>query len=572
MDTLIKILLYLLVGLGLLTVNLWFARAVYHALLEQPPMVIAPFHVVGKDDAGGRLGVTLATMLLARLGRIREEMKSSYRALQAARQRQGQPVVQTLDVPDPDPGWVPERLFAPLDLKMTVAGVEVGGLIAWIHSALSRDSLLQVAVYYDGERAVATTHMGGSGEQSLWILAKGSDEEIVTDIAYALTHGQFARRMPEVTALERGEFKTLLSTLHRVAEVNRQVARGQAPQQVYTELLPPLEGLVKKAPSWRDLVRLTGGVAENAGDVAKAVALYQRELEFTDAKDPGRAEIMARIERLAQRIAATAAPQAAFPLNLLGVTSHEMRGMPVVAVVGGVPPADALPRERYEVVADLVAQSPVQAPPAGGDDFMSEYTLTVVQVVQLVAPQARFLFAPLRAPSGGTTMSDLLRALDELIKRRPDILLVTLGPLEGPAFERLFQAAVDAGIVVVIAAGNDPGKPPPFANTPLFKRLMVVAAADAEGGEAKFTQKAKEIFWAPGEKIPVQVQPGRPDARAGTSYAAALAAGVAARLRSEHPSTGLQLLLDTLRETSRPAKAGGPAILNLDAASGRLAA
>ena len=237
MDAIIKVCLYLLVGLALLTVNVWFVRNVYYALLEQAAVVIAPFQVVGKDDAEGKLGTALATMLVARLGRIREEMKASALALRAARQREGQPVIQTLDAPEPASGWVPERLFAPLDLKMTVGGVEVGGLIAWIHRTLSRDSILQVAVHYDGDRAIAVTSVGGSGDQSLWISTRGSNDEIISDVAYALTHRQFARHIPEVEALEAGEFKTLLSTLHKVAELDRQVARGRAAPQAYTELV-----------------------------------------------------------------------------------------------------------------------------------------------------------------------------------------------------------------------------------------------------------------------------------------------------------------------------------------------
>jgi len=268
--------------------------------------------------------------------------------------------------------------------------------------------------------------------------------------------------------------------------------------------VPRLEGLIEKAPNWRDLVRLTGGVAENAGDVSKAVVLYQRELDLAGENDPIRAGVVARINRLTQRIAATtlppgaippaaavpgsAAPRVAFPLNLLGVTSREMKAAPVVAVVGGVPPAGTLPSERFEVVADPATQSSVQTV-SGGDDFMSEYMLTVVQAVQVVAPRARFLFAPLR--QGGTTSADLVRAIKQVIDRRPEILLVTLGPLDGPVFESALQAAVNGGIVVVLAAGNDPGKPSPFAGTPLVTRMMVVAAADADGDEAKFTQKAK---------------------------------------------------------------------------------
>lgn len=589
MDAILKALVYLLVGLMLLTVNLWFARAVWHALREQPPVVIAPFQVVGKDDAGGRLGTTLATMLLARLGRIREELKASTQALRSARRGDAEAVIQTLDVGDPGLGWVPERLFAPLDLKMAVGGVEVGGLIAWIHRTLARDSLLQVALHYDGDQAVAVTHLGGSGEQSLWIRTRGGNDEVVSDIAYALTHRQFARHLPEVEALEPAEFKTLMSTLHRLAELNRQVARGRAAPQAYADLVRPLETLLERAPSWRDLVRLTASVAESAGDATRAIALYRRELELAAAGEPARQAIAARIERLTQRIAATTPARtdapglppadrppsaaAAYPLNLLGVASAAMSRSTQVAVVGGVPPG-SLDADHYRLLADLAqAAAQMAAPPAAdpGAAFMEEYTLSLVQAVRLVAPRARFLFAPVRAPRGATTAVELLRALERAVAEKPPILLVTLGPLEGPEFVRLLQKAVDTGVLVVIAAGNDPARPAPFAGHPLATSVLVVGAADAQGGEAKFSQRAPGIVWAPGEKIPVGTTSGRAEARAGTAYAAALAAGVAARVLAEHPGLDLPRLLDTLRETARPARPDGPPILNLRAALSRLA-
>lgn len=588
MDILLKVLAYLLAGLGLLTINLWFARAAYNAFVGNPPLVIAPFQIIGKDDAGGKIGATLAGMLLARLSRITQEMDASTRSLQAARERRGQAQIQTLDLPDPAPLSVSERLFAPLDLKMTVGGVEVGGLISWIHGKLSRDSLLQISIQYDGDRVIAVSHAAGDVDHSLWIETKGGNDETVAAIAYALTHRQFARRVPEVEALTPAEFRSLLSTIHRAAELDRQVAHGRSASKAYAELLPNLEALLDKAPRWSALLGLTAELAENAGEPAKARTLYRKEMEGQDGSDARRADVAARIERLSQLIAATTptpgaaaavpgpaaaltADRVGFPLTLLGVTSREMRGTPpLIAVVGGIPPAGTLPADRFTVVGDSPSQSGAAAGTADGDDMMTEYTLTVVQTVELVAPKARFVFAPVRSSRGTSTSADILRAMNLAVGARPNILLVTLGPLEGAIFEQALQHFVDAGVLVVLAAGNQPERPVPLAGSPVFKTLMAVAASDAEGGPAKFTQRGTDVFWAPGEKIPVQPRAGKTEARAGTTYAAALAAGVAARVLAEHPKLGVPRLIDTLRETAVPVKPGGPKLLNLDKALARL--
>lgn len=583
MDAIIKALLYVILFLALVTINVWFVRAVSQAYLrENRPLVIAPFQVIGKDDAAGRQGTALASMLLARLARIRQEMEASETALRMRPEREVAPTIQTLEVSEQAPLTVPERLFAPLNINMTVGGVEVGGILSWAQRALSRDEMLQVAVQYEADRAIAVTHVDGSSRYSLWIESRGSSEQVVSDIAYALTQREFARRIAEVEALDAAEFRILLSTLHRAAELNRQVARGRAARESYASLLPQLEGLTDKAPRWKALVRLAAEIAENGGDAVRAVALYKRELALTDDKDGRRDDLRARVDRLEGRLAAAvpssvpAGPGVTTPpttdsevkwlLDMLGVDRRAASNLPLLAVLGDPPPPGLLPPERMEVLS-----VDGKRPAPSRDDVSAEYIRTIVQAVQFVTPDARFAFAPIGLRDGATGTPEILSALNAALERKPAVLLVTIGPLQGPIYERVFQQAVQAGIIVVIAAGNDADKPAPFADSPLLKSLMVVASVDKDGNRSKFTQHAKGVFWAPGESIVFETRPGKRQARAGTSYSAAVAAGVAIRLLGERPGVPLQTILDTLRETSKPPRPGAEAVLNLTAALTRLA-
>ncbi len=582
MDAIIKALLYVILFLAIVTVNVWFVRAVSQAYLrEQRPLVIAPFQVIGKDDAGGKQGTALASMLLARLARIRQEMEASEAALRARPEREVAPTIQTLEVSGQTSLSIPERLFAPLNINMTVGGVEVGGILSWAQRVLSRDETLQIAVQYEADRAVAVTHLEGSSEYSLWIESQGSSEQVVSAIAYALTQRQFARRIAEVEALDATEFRTLLSTLNRAAELNRQVARGRAARDSYATLLPQLEGLAEKAPRWKALLRLTAEIAENSGEASRAVALYKRELALTDDRDGRRDEIRTRMDRLAEQITATAtAPPAPPPaggtapptpapakwlLDMLGVEPRPVAGMPLLAVLGDPPPAGSVPPERMEVIR-VDAKPPARA----RDDMTDDYMRTVVQAVQFVAPDARFGFAPIGLEHGAARDSLVLPAFDAVIRRKPAVLLVTIGPLQGRVYERVYQSAVAAGILVVIAAGNDAGTPVPFADSPLLKDIMVVGSVDRKGQRSRFTQYARGVFWAPGENLAFDVRPGRQETRAGTSYSAAVAAGLAVRLLAERPGLPVKTLLDTLRETSTPPTPGAEPVLNLAAALSRL--
>lgn len=581
MDAVFKALVYVILSLVAITANIWLIRSIKNAYFgESPPYVIAPFQVIGKDDSGGKLGSALASMLLARLARIRQEMEASVLALQAARDLQGEQRIQTVEHSQKPSLSVPEKLFAPVNVNVTVGGVEVGGIISWINRALVQDNILQVSLQFDEGKIIAVTH-GRSAGDALWIETTASQEQAVTDIAYALTQQQFSRRISEVEALNTLEFQLLLSTLQKVAELDRQVALGRSPGEAYKQLLANLEGLLEKAPRWKALIRLVAEIAERAGDGPKAVVLYKKEMDLTDVKAASYAELLRRIDKLSEKVAALPTtpvqpPKAGVPLesvdpkirwllNMLGVTTLSMSGEPVIAVVGGVPPPGTVAAERMEV---LGAGKEATRPPSVGDT-MTQYTRTIVQAVQFVAPNAHFAFAPLNSQTGSTTDSELISALDRAIKTKPDILLVTLGPLEGPAFEAVFKQAIAQGTLLVVAAGNESGKPVSFSASPVSKSILVASAVGADGQPTSFTQSGKNVFWAPGEKVPVELAPGEREA-AGTSYSAALAAGVAARVLAEHPKLGLPVLLDTLRTTAKPVRPTGPPILNLAAALERL--
>jgi hypothetical protein len=59
MDTVIRILLYLSIGSGLLSANLWFIRTVQKALFGGE-LVIGTFQIIGKDGENEKLGNAMA--------------------------------------------------------------------------------------------------------------------------------------------------------------------------------------------------------------------------------------------------------------------------------------------------------------------------------------------------------------------------------------------------------------------------------------------------------------------------------------------------------------------------------
>jgi subtilisin-like proprotein convertase family protein len=119
--------------------------------------------------------------------------------------------------------------------------------------------------------------------------------------------------------------------------------------------------------------------------------------------------------------------------------------------------------------------------------------------------------------------------------------------------------------IVVLPAGNSRGEPPPFDGDPLATKILVVASVDRKGKPSTFTQQGRGVLWAPGEQIPVRPT-DRIETRDGTTYSAALAAGIAARLIAKHPGVRPERVVALLKDSAKPAGEGGSPVINLEAA------
>jgi subtilisin-like proprotein convertase family protein len=590
----IRVLVLVAVGVVLLVANVVFVRAVIHtAFGANAPSSIAPFQVIGAQTVDERLGTAMAHLLRARLSRIREEMESSQRSLA------GTSLTTAPDAVGPANQRatlvaIPDKVFEPLDVDLSVAGVEVGGVLSWLHRLLAQDRMMRLVVDLQGERAVVVGNVDAFGGSPLYLETATETDAIVTDIAYTIMQREMSHRIPEVGALELVEFRTLVSTLHDVANLNRRTALGRVTVGGYAEPLDRLAELTVKTPGWRSLVHLTAQVAENAQAPEQALRYYEMELEVLSGDDPQRSEIQARIQRLAKTVRAStpegpAAAQAEDHdaavdrlrrtdqgqriLSLLGVEAGGGAGAPRVAILGGLPGARLLQSDRAETVG---GQPPGERPRR---HFEAGYVDSLAQAVQLVAPDARFVFAPMEGTTDYYTQSELVNAWQALVGADPDVLLVTFGPLVGTAFEALASTSIKRGIQVVITTA--PGHPAMQTAAPLpplyrsFDDIMVVSALGLDGKalESRSVNGVPgNILWAPGENVPVLPMDGeRIESRSGTSYAAALAAGVVGSLLHSTPEASPKTRVEALRDSARPTTVDGLPVIRLAAARERAA-
>lgn len=158
--------------------------------------------------------------------------------------------------------------------------------------------------------------------------------------------------------------------------------------------------------------------------------------------------------------------------------------------------------------------------------------------------------------------SDLARALDYATEQKARIVVLPLqhGKPLGAPFEAALKRAVDAGAVIVIAAGNrqgpDPSWPAMYAVDPRYEGSIVVAGATGYyGALTSWSNRAGNVKpWyiaAPGEWVLTDCR-AKCALVSGTSFSTSYVAGGLALMAEAWPNmTGRELaarLLDTARD------------------------
>jgi subtilisin family serine protease len=162
-----------------------------------------------------------------------------------------------------------------------------------------------------------------------------------------------------------------------------------------------------------------------------------------------------------------------------------------------------------------------------------------------MAPDARlFAYKALDASGNGNT-STVIAGIEQAMMDSVDIINLSLGTSDGDPDDILSQAvdqAVEAGIVVVVAAGNN-GDYGTISSPGAAREALTVGAIDAQQSVASFSSKGpsnkiygiKPDVVAPGVDILSAKMGGGYITMSGTSMAAPYVTAVAAIVRQLHP-------------------------------------
>lgn len=171
-----------------------------------------------------------------------------------------------------------------------------------------------------------------------------------------------------------------------------------------------------------------------------------------------------------------------------------------------------------------------------------------------VAPGAEVYAVKVLDNSGGGYISDVVAGIEWAIENDMQVISMSLGGnSDSYAFRSACDAAYEAGVLVVAAAGND-GRYSGYGDTvdypARYDSVVAVAATDQSDRRPSWSSTGPDVeLAAPGVNI-YSTYPGGYRTTSGTSMACPHVSGVAALLMEAHPGWGNAQVREHLAETA----------------------
>jgi subtilisin family serine protease len=202
----------------------------------------------------------------------------------------------------------------------------------------------------------------------------------------------------------------------------------------------------------------------------------------------------------------------------------------------------------------------------GGSGIIGIAPMAHVLSIRVITNSGDPGFARYQRQSSARHQRELATAVKYAISQRVGVISMSLGDgAAGLLVRQALQEALNRNIVILASSGNsgDVASAQAQGHAPLsfpadYPGVLSVAAVSQNGAPASFSSDNLSVdVAAPGVEVPAQGQDGGYWLVSGTSPACALAAGVAALIRSAYPALPPDLVRDAITTTTRHRPAGG---------------
>jgi len=307
-DDVVRIVFLILGGLTLVLISIWYVYFCFQEITGTGRVVIDPLTVVTDDEKGSDdLGKALAQMLQSDLESRASEFENAQYELSLA----SPPNSQVSGSSSLDPrgvevvgnvrGWTPNvpfkifllkplntSLLQPTNMKLSVGGMDVGGILPWLQRIFSSKRTLHFTLYSHGDEtevlgSIAALRADGPAVR---LLLKGEDGKapslrvVVDRLAYEIFRRTLARdaTTKKVNLLQPEEFVSLANVIVKAGDANRQSVGGRPVKDEFLAMLPDVTKLCDAVPQWFELEYLAGWIADKSSDPLTATKYYQQVL------------------------------------------------------------------------------------------------------------------------------------------------------------------------------------------------------------------------------------------------------------------------------------------------------
>ena len=536
---------------------------------------VRPFQVLSAS-AGKNDGELLARLLVARMRDVEDVLTFDLKTGPApaaavvenlSENLRSHPAPQVKDVPD---------------IELKIAEVDLAGIIQGTLQLFHKGPTLEGFLLSSGKATELTVRYEENGYEQDWVQALDSGvESALGNLADTVVLALRKRDTPGFQGMDTTEFSRYIKGLREYHIYLQSFAGKEEGGGAATHLGKAIEewsAVAQTTTSPRPLIYLASAYAL-ASRYSEADAALKRA-QSADANDP-----LVRGKESALRLAiangmvpplATERQSPAAVKSFVDQPFAELIQLreALVAARNGKPVTIAVLATGYAGVrSDRVEEGVSFVTDETVRDDARDYGSKVVNLVLSLAPMARVIPVKVMSKVGVGTTAEILQGLNYVAQQKPQIVLASYGsPAQDPAQERAFSALEASGTFTVAPAGNNSDSALQMPAS--LPSVLSVASTDPRGDLSFFTTYGNWVkLAAPGEHISLPdgdqklVEIGQ-----GTSFAAAVVAGVAALVLSVNPDlspAGLRkLLTDTATKLPPDAKGHmlGGGIINARAA------